>query len=246
MKGFLDTVKCIHCKLILQTPINLPCGHTICKKHISDQKCHSYSCLSCGKIHTVPNDGFPLNHSLVFLIDLNLAGYKNALNACNTLKSAINEMVLIKNEQKFQFEREIKEIKSGICSKRDVLIKEITTKSEQMINEIEMYENEGQNSMEKMSDKFETVKKKVVEKNRAKLDEWLIEFSNSQTTSEVNLAIISEQCEFERGKLSELFEKTTEYLLKLDNYKENCDILGYFKKFVETQRFLNILIGIFF
>jgi hypothetical protein len=238
MNGFLESLKCIHCQLILKSPINLPCGHTICKKHISDQNCHLFSCLSCGKVHTVSENGFSADPSLSFVINMNLAGYNNALNACNTLKSTINEMILSKIEKKTQFEREIRELKSGIRSQRDELIKEITSKSEQMINEIEIYENECQNSLETVSGSIETVKKKVVNENIAKLGEWLIvESSNSQTTNEPNLAFISEQCELERVKLTQLFEKAKGYLQKLDSYKANCDLLGYFKNLVKTQRF---------
>jgi hypothetical protein len=242
MKGLLESFKCIYCKLILQSPINLPCGHTICQKHVADRNSHLFSCLSCDKVHSVPDDGFPLNHSLVFLANMNFVDYNNALNACNSLKSTINEMKLSKIEQKSQFEREVRELKCGICSKRDELIEEITCKSEEMINEIEIYENECQNSLETMSNKIEMVENKVVEENNVKLDDWLTQFLNSQTTSHTNLVKILKNCELERVKLSELFEKAKGYLLQLDNYKTNCDILGYFKNFAETHRFLNILI----
>jgi hypothetical protein len=246
MSGFLEIIKCIHCKLILQSPINLPCGHTICQKHITDQNCHLFACLSCRKTHTVPGNGFPAKLSLVSFIDMKLASYNNALNACNSLKSTIYEMALSKIDQKSQFEREITELKSGIRSQRDELIKEITSKSEQMINEIEIYENKCQNLLETVSDSFEKANNQVVDENKEKLEKWLKEFSNLQTTSEVNLEIISEQCELERVKLSELFKKAKGTLLKLYSYKANWDLLRYFKNFVETQRFLNNFNNILF
>jgi hypothetical protein len=123
----------------------------VCKKHLSDRNSHLFSCLLCEKVHSVPDDGFPLNHSLVFLTNMNFIDYNNALNACNSLKSAINEMKLSKIEQKSEFESEIK---SGICSKRDELIKEITSKSEQMINELEIYAHECKNSLETLEKFF--------------------------------------------------------------------------------------------
>lgn len=141
MERLFETVKCNECKFILHSPVNLPCGNTICEKHVRRNK--SYDCGQCGNEHNVPVNGFPSNDAINFIIDTNeYKRVEKAFESLKTLKMVIDQLESLKNEPKREISNRIGELKSQVCSSRDELIREIEMKSERMILELETYESE--------------------------------------------------------------------------------------------------------
>lgn len=66
MPIFLDAMKCIECKNILEDPVILPCGDSVCRKHIptEDGEVRTFTCKMCCIDHRVPRAGFPTNKVL--------------------------------------------------------------------------------------------------------------------------------------------------------------------------------------
>lgn len=56
-------MNCIECKNLLEYPVILPCGESICKKHIHTDKT-TFFCQVCCAEHSIPGDGFPANKAL--------------------------------------------------------------------------------------------------------------------------------------------------------------------------------------
>jgi hypothetical protein len=238
-KDILQTVKCIQCECILQSPVFLPCGISICQKHITEQNSNVFYCQTCHNDHIVPDTGFAPNNAVIFLIDFNLVDYKKAKNACHSLKSSIDELSSIKIDPHAHIERVLGELKHEIRSKRDALIVEIKTKSDKMINELEIYTNECNSSLDNdlITNMFANVEDNIA-RNRVKLEQWLNELPSLQETSQANWKSILEKCEVEKNNLTAFAQKMNGHLFreKLDEYKMKSDFLKYFKP-ENNQRF---------
>ena len=51
------------CGLILENPVTLLCGNTLCREHLDEFET-KFKCHFCHKQHTIPEDGFFLNVSI--------------------------------------------------------------------------------------------------------------------------------------------------------------------------------------
>ena len=56
------------CKSIYENPITLPCGNSICSKHL-DQYDQKFVCQFCQDEHVIPKQGFAINKSIMKTID---------------------------------------------------------------------------------------------------------------------------------------------------------------------------------
>ena len=48
------------CKKYFKEPINLPCGHIVCKQHVNNLA-KTFKCPKCDKEAVVPEGGFKIN-----------------------------------------------------------------------------------------------------------------------------------------------------------------------------------------
>ena len=70
--AFNDTFKCNLCNKVLQSPIILPCGETICEKDLKILYINAkvFQCFLCDEEHQQPKKGFPSNRNLQTQLDL--------------------------------------------------------------------------------------------------------------------------------------------------------------------------------
>ena len=61
-------LSCMHCSKIFKDPISLPCGHTLCKEHLSEHE-NTIKCVPCRKEFDIASNKFPPNHVVRELID---------------------------------------------------------------------------------------------------------------------------------------------------------------------------------
>ena len=61
----LTELKCKHedCGLILENPVTLLCGNTLCRQHLDEFET-KFKCQFCHKQHSVPGEGFFLMKKL--------------------------------------------------------------------------------------------------------------------------------------------------------------------------------------
>lgn len=70
MNKISSAIKCENCKQILKSPVSLPCGHTICQKHTTDNTKSFAICITCEIEHEIPeNGGFPVNLAINRIIE---------------------------------------------------------------------------------------------------------------------------------------------------------------------------------
>lgn len=68
-----NPLNCIICNKILKDPVNLPCGHTICKSHEIERRERNETsveiyCQVCDLSHSIPDLGFPSNRPISILL----------------------------------------------------------------------------------------------------------------------------------------------------------------------------------
>ena len=82
---------CNICKLVLSTPVTLPCSDVICGEHLRDDSVKNgiIKCMKCGKDSDVPRSGFPLNER----VDNILANEQHLSKEEKAIKYAIQELI---------------------------------------------------------------------------------------------------------------------------------------------------------
>ena len=137
---------CQKCNLYMDTPINLPCGYSICKNHVSNKESIFYNCNLCKSEHFIPQEGYPINKSVKKIIDLNnhLTGLqKEAKMWYDNLKSIVDDYSNNGFVNKDQFIKEFFEhVRNDVKLHRDEIIKNLNEKSDQFIKILDKQENE--------------------------------------------------------------------------------------------------------
>ena len=142
------------CELILERPITLPCGSTICQEHVKTCQ-NKYDCVLCNEEHLIPVNGFPLNKFAIKTI-------QNGLNL-DEIQKRINYLeTIIKEHESLNSDNLIcdyfSNLKNEVNLYREQLIEQNNKRSEEIIKQLEqMEENCKVNSskLEKMNlDKF--------------------------------------------------------------------------------------------
>lgn len=106
IEEFHDLFNCGLCKKLLENPIILPCGESLCKKDlgeifICDDK---FKCPFCQIEHMQPYEGFPLDKRMQKMIDLKVNQldfgpvYNNCKKALKGLTEQFNELDLLKHD----------------------------------------------------------------------------------------------------------------------------------------------------
>ena len=82
---------CNICKLVLSTPITLPCLDVICGEHLRDDSVKNgmIKCLKCDKDFDVPKSGFPSNESAINI----LANEQHLSEEEKAIKRDIQELI---------------------------------------------------------------------------------------------------------------------------------------------------------
>ena len=131
MEKLSKALKCVNCNELLQSPVLLPCNHSICKKHVqnidSSQEDLKLTCGKCQDNHAIPANGvgFPENEALAEVIATQIGEldfgpvHQEARQTCDQLAAMIDEMrQVIADPTKFTHLR-INEIRNEVLLKAD-------------------------------------------------------------------------------------------------------------------------------
>ncbi len=87
---------CEQCNQLLVDPVALPCGNSLCKRHLDDllentpTEMNKFECQLCKKKHSIPEDGFAINKRIQNALNIKLSTLK--LNPVyEECKTEINE-----------------------------------------------------------------------------------------------------------------------------------------------------------
>ena len=153
MDKISNAIKCFNCSSVLNSPVILPCGHSVCKHHTQPDphdifnllNQNKITCGKCLKEHTIPLEGFPQNESLmemlaaqVHKIDLGKM-HNKAKQECENLESLINKVNdMLEDPVNLTYE-EIDSIRNTVFLKREELKLKIDQETDKLITKIDKY-----------------------------------------------------------------------------------------------------------
>ena len=186
----LDQIKCLFncnkCQAILEEPITLSCGNTVCKKHLQESLNveNVIGCSLCQKKHIVPEDGFLINKIIQngLEIELNKLKLNPIFDSCkkaleDTKESAANVQKIRDNQEIY-----IKQYFDGIRE-------QVESRQNSLKDQIDKYSAEIKQSIEKSESTCIQLAKEVnkltyeIDKSN---DELLKLQENFTTTLEIN------------------------------------------------------------
>jgi hypothetical protein len=150
METIESLIRCTNCKTLLEDPVILPCGNTICSKHIKQavQKKELFSCDYCKQSHPTINYTFPPNMLAKRLIQSKLKqldfceNYKITHRAFLDLKELVDEYEKNKADPTNFIYSYFGNVKNEIDSLRVNLKSKIDRLCEKLILEIQIYQRE--------------------------------------------------------------------------------------------------------
>ena len=168
-----DLIKCAICKEILKMPVVLPCGHSICERHTSEENMtHQIYCQQCNEFFYMPINGFPKNRLVEGLLEKNIERidlgeeYNSAIDKCSLFSDLLERFNKIKNDPDTRINEEISELKNQVDLRREELKLKIDKESLEMIEIIDGFAKECK-------------LKAATLKSDSKLDEKLKNWKNS-------------------------------------------------------------------
>lgn len=221
MESILKAVTCSDCKLILQSPLILPCFNSVCSKHVlKAEGVQFFYCRPCECDHPIPTTGFAPNSTASLLIDVSLSDYKKANDACEQLESTISQMASFKNDPQRYIQEAIGLLKNNVRLRRKELIREIECKSEHVLVQLCSFESECVSSLNSMVSSFAVVDINL-ERKKLKLDNFRDELRNLKGASESKWQSILVKCDSEIRKLIGTIDEIKKSLLlkKYDVFK---------------------------
>lgn len=175
---------CGYCREIMESPVNLPCGESICKKHTI--RGNSVLCPTCKIDHPKPagHNEFPPNRPLSRIIESKLAGIrdlfgedlKGANEYCKRFDQLLNNIEPILHDP-FNFTYEaIKSLKDVVQLRGEEMKLEIDTKMSCLIKKLDEYNTSCKMNLE-TKDYLDKLNKIQVERedDRQKLEKWVKE-----------------------------------------------------------------------
>jgi hypothetical protein len=220
-------ITCSVCKTTLDAPVLLPCGKSICEKHVNNES-DAYACDDCDLDHLIPENGFPRNKIAEDLVrtkiqQFNLGeDYENLKESCVDFKAIIESIQHLKNDPTLYINETIGEIKNAIDLRRDELKLQIDEEAQVLIDELDEYEEECKANL--ISKEFTDTSLELGEFLRSMstdLDKW----QSQLDIFEINVDKLKQMYQDSNQKLEELQDrkqKLTKSLLKnqLTEYKE--------------------------
>ena len=180
MDRILKLIKCSICYEILESPVILPCNHTICEKHASNQTKDVIKCEKCGDEHRIPANGFQPNLILRELIEIGITDldfgsvHNKAKKSCESFEELLDEIEAILKDPFFYSHQKISELKNSVQLKGEELKQTIDQEMKTLIDRLDEYERQSKeylssNEFKEESEKLESELKSA----HSSLDSWL-------------------------------------------------------------------------
>ena len=141
-----ESINCKSCGKILKQPVVLPCGHSICKCHETENQ--NIECIKCNKSFEIPVDGFAPNRDLESLLErqineLDLGDeYNSAFHKFTQFEELLEHFNRIKKDPEMKIHTVINELKNNVDLRREELKGEIDKEAMKMIEEIDEFEKQ--------------------------------------------------------------------------------------------------------
>jgi hypothetical protein len=240
MDKISDAIKCVNCRNVLDLPVILPCGCSICKKHTIELKGPTILCCSCEIDHPLPQNGrFLPNKGLAKIVEAEISAldfgkeHTEAKQSCTRLDEILTDIEnVLKDPYNFTYEA-IEYLKNEAQLKVEVMKLKLDNDLARLLDKLDKFPtnckmNLKSNNYRVKSDEF----KRKKEAARCELNKWLVTL-NALKLNEPEWKNIKCQSEkaIERFK-AELARFNNESLLqkRFDEYRVEIEKqYGYFE-----------------
>lgn len=243
----MDVIKtstiCCDCEKVLEKPILMPCGQSVCLRHVENVPNNIYGCKSCGQEHKTNPEYLFINKGLENLIKANLDKipfsyeYTKAFDYCQQLNDLIMEFELLKKDSSNFVNQIIGKLKNQTELIREEYKLIIDTNANKLIDELNEYERECNSKLERSE--FQSVVDKIesdISSIKQDLGEWDKELNDFVSTEEQFETIKEKSREhlfnvdkqtfnFKRQLLTQKLEKfydSIETFSKIENFAQQC------------------------
>jgi hypothetical protein len=228
MDKLSNSIKCGICTNTLVSPVILPCGDSVCKKHTIDCK-GSILCETCGMDHQISdNYEFPSNKTLNVVIDAHIAvfcfgkDHKEAKESCERFDEFLTNVEQTLNDPYNAAYELITYLKNQVQLKGEEIILNTQENMNQTISKLDEYINEFKNGLNKKCEVTSKNLRNEKETGRRELAKWLATLNEVKINKmEVRLDEQTwKQVKIESEKAIESFEnKLVEF--KIDLFPES-------------------------
>lgn len=151
MDSILKIIKCFNCESTLSSPVLLPCGHSVCKKHAIENIERTIRCGKCGQDHSIPTNSFPQNEALSMLIENEIGKldfgetYNKAKRCCSELGDFHENIdALLKDPNMFTYEQ-VNDLRNKIEVKSEEMKLRIDKEVDRLMEKLSKFEFDSKN-----------------------------------------------------------------------------------------------------
>ena len=159
----MDKVKkaitCFECLQTIESPVVLPCSHSICKYHLKSQK-STFICKECGVEHQIPmKTGFPKNQALEYILEAKIMTmvdsvifaekHVEAQERCDRLENLIKKAKCLSIDPNTNVRETVDGLRNRAHIKCEKLKLIVDEKTEDLLNLLKQYEQECNNQLKK-------------------------------------------------------------------------------------------------
>jgi len=247
----IDQVKnlfdCEQCNQLLVVPVTLPCGYSVCKRHL-DEKLESSSkkikldCELCEEKHFIPENGFAINKRIQNALNIKLNSlklnpvYDECKQEINDAENNIQNIEnLDKDPENYIFDY-FEELKRQVDLRREQLKLQLDNSSDEIIQSIES----AKENCIKLSK--ETIKISTeIEKSKEELTELVGRFDTFEIDNEKfeeireSLTVLNEDLTRKLEEFKESIIGDKNYILEF----QEIDIKSLFGSFKEVEKVIS-------
>lgn len=160
----MDKVKkaitCFECLQTIESPVVLPCSHSICKYHVKREKNTSILCKECGVEHQIPTKtDFPKNQALEYILEAKIMTmvdsvifaekHVEAQERCDRLENLIKKAKCLSIDPNNKVRETVDGLRNRAHVKCEKLKLMIDEKTEDLLNVLKQYEQDCNNQLKK-------------------------------------------------------------------------------------------------
>lgn len=231
-----NALKCCECRQTLSQPVTLPCGHTICKRHMEEGG-EQVICSECGTNYA--NYEFVVNKALDDLVRANLIDnidlgpvHKQCSEACGHMRDQLDKNLFMLEDVDFFIHETIDELKNKMSIKSERIKLRVEEITQEMLQDLDDVESEFKQKREEKSEIFRVFLSDFQSKTMEAEDCWMkwTNILNQLKVDETKWKQIDAECNDMIGEMRANLENARQILL-----------LGKFnKKKLLVEKFTNI------
>lgn len=220
---FHEAIKCFHCHHVLVDPVMLPCGESLCLKHINDVVESFFFCVECGDNHTIPRPlGFPRNKTVEKIIATKIdkfefgTAYTKAHKACASLEQTLRDLDNLARDPYNYVYEVVSELRNRVQLVSDEFKLKVDEEARAILDELNAYERKCRERIVGET-KDEASLNDMLEMSGVggvQLDEWTCELQTFES-NEAKWDVIWKSCEkLRQSVLCKMNEFKSDLLLK--------------------------------